>query len=162
MGMTCRLGSAWYYSAMTFDGNNVHILGLSPAEQFALRLLMTNLMAGYIDKSVGEAAATSNMEASDNASRRATVLFLRFCDFIDMLCPESMLGKAKPKVLMVKPELMKYVALAANGWDPYNNYLDGEQRQVVNNLFDGINKKVAESLNHTYNRWEIEKEKNRK
>lgn len=147
---------------MTFDGNNVHILGLNPTEQYVLRLLMTNLMAGYIEKAVSDAGHANSMDVTDANAKRSTLLFLRFCDFTDMLCPESMLGRARAKVLMVKPELMQYVILAFNGWDPYNNYLDKGQREMVTGQFDTMNKKVAESMNYTYNRWEIEKEKQRK
>lgn len=147
---------------MTFDGNNVHILGLDPREQYLLRLLMTNLMAGYIEKSVSEATHSSSLETSDKTASQAVALFIRYTDFVDMLCPESMLGRAKAKVLMVKPELMRYVTLAVNGWDPYNNYLAADQKEYLAAGYDALNKKVAESCDYTYNRWEIEKEKQKK
>jgi hypothetical protein len=117
---------------------------------------MTNLMAGYIDKAVGDAANIRTLEVVDKAAQRTVSLFTRFCDFVDMLCPESMLGRAKPKVLMIKPELMKYVVGACNGWNAYNNYLNSEQRSMVAGSFDAINMKIVESYKYTYNKWEIE------
>lgn len=147
---------------MNFDGNNVHILGLDPREQYLLRLLMTNLMAGYIDKTIADSATASSMDTSDKNATQAVGLFIRYADFVDMLCPESMLGRAKSKVLMIKPELMRYVTLAVNGWDAYNNYLAADQRNYLASGFDGLQKKVADSVHFTYNRWEIEKEKQRK
>lgn len=144
---------------MAFDQNNVHILGLTPKEQYLLRLIMTNLMAGYIDKAIGDAAANENLVSIDKSAQRTVALFMRYCDFVDMLCPESMLGRARSKVLMIKPELMKYVLGACNGWDAYNNYLTNEQRGMLAGSFESLHKKIAESYQYTYNKWEIERAK---
>jgi len=144
---------------MAFDGNNVHILGLSPKEQFLLRLVLTNLVAGYIDKSVVESAG-GIQDLTDRKASQAVNFFIRYCDFVDMLCPESMLGKiSKGKVLMIKPQMMKYIVMAFNGYDPYNNYLSPDQRHILSSGFDSLQKKVAESFIYTYNRYEIERAK---
>lgn len=144
---------------MAFDSNNVHILGLDPRDQFLLRLVLSNFVAGYIDKSIQESVGTSLQDLSDRKAQQAVNFFTRYCDFADMLCPESMLGRARPKVLMIKPQMMKYIVMAFNGYDPYNNYLSTEQRGWLQGGFERLQKKVAESFLYTYNRYEIERAK---
>jgi hypothetical protein len=144
---------------MSFD-NNVHILGLNPLEQFLVKLVLSNLMAGYLDKAIQDAPGIDNDDAVRSKATAVLNFFEKYNSFTDMLCPESMLGKGKPKVLMIKPGMMKYVVMAFNGYMANNNYLSHEHRQMLDRQFPSLKKRVLESSGYTYNRIEIEKAKN--
>lgn len=149
----------WYNVAMNFD-TDVHILGLTPREQFLTRLVMSNLVAGFLDKTVQETSLYKTQEAVDQRAASVVEMFAKYNDFIDMLCPESMLGRARSKVLLLKPQLMRYVLLAFNGYDHKNNYLRPEHRQHLYTSFELLNKKIVESAQHLYNKVEIERARN--
>jgi hypothetical protein len=138
---------------------NVHVLGLSPREQYSLRLVLGNLMTGFIDKSIQEAADLKDSESVTEKCSRVIGLFNRYNDFIDMLCPGDMIAKCKPKVLLIKPQLMKYIVLAVNGYDTKNNYLGTEHRRALDFNFSDLKKKVLETSQYTYDTAEIEKAK---
>lgn len=154
-GILRRLGFM-VLSDMAFDGTNVHVLGLNPRDQFLIRLVLTNLLAGYIDKSIQEASTMSSQDGADQRASQTIGLFMRYCDFADMLCPEGMLGRARPKVLMIKPQMMKYIVMAFNAYDHYNNYLSIEHRAILAATFEPLRKKIADSAQFTYDRYEIE------
>lgn len=139
----------------------VHILGLSTREQYQLRLLMSNLMAGYIDKSICE-APWANADSVATKADNTIKFFQRYVEFCDMLCPESMMGRGKPKVMMIGATIMKYLVLAVNGYDSKENYLNAEQRTALDPFFIALKKKVEESSQYKYNSWEIEKAKHAK
>jgi hypothetical protein len=139
----------------------IHILGLSTREQFLLKLLMSNLMAGYMEKAVSEAPWVT---AEELALKTAGLLkfFQRYVEFSDMLCPESMLSRGRPKILMLGSTLMKYLVLAANGYDTQDNYLSPDHRQLLESQFIALKNKIVESSHHTYTSWEVEKARNTK
>lgn len=138
----------------------VHVLGLNPREQFLLKLVLSNLMAGYIDKSIQESAMYKTDEAVDQRCAMTNGLYWRYVEFVDLLCPESMLGRGKSKVILVEQKMMKYLALAVSGYDPRECFLSDRHRGYLNSGFDELKKKVVESAQFTYNHGEIERARN--
>jgi hypothetical protein len=114
-----------------------------------------------IDKSVCESPWVSPEEVAVK-SMTTIKFFQRYTEFCEMLCTESTIGRAKAKVLMLGPTLMKYLLLAARGYDPQNCYLSEDQKSQLASSFYDLNKKIVESANHTYTSWEIEKERHKK
>jgi hypothetical protein len=122
---------------------------------------MSNLVAGYMDKAVNEAPWVTPEEL---AIKTAGLLkfFQRYVEFTDMLCPESMLSRGRPKILMLGSTLMKYLVLAANGYDAHDNYLTTDHRQTLDSQFIALKNKIVESSQHMYTSWEVEKARNTK
>jgi len=148
---------------MMFRMNNdrrVHVLGLNPREQFLLKLILSNLVAGYIDKSVQESMLFKTGTAVEQRASMANGLFWRYVDFCDLLCPESMLGRGRPKVLIIEQRMMKYVVQAVNGYDPHDCLLSERHRGFLSNGFEELQKKVVESSQFLYNQLEIDRARN--
>jgi hypothetical protein len=138
-----------------------HVLGLSVREQILLRLLLYNLMAGYIHKSIMDAPWVSPDELALKDTN-ALKFFERYTDFCDMLCPESMLAKGRPKLMMVGTTLMKYLVIAVNGYDASECYLTDDQKRVLESQFVAFKEKILDSSKFLYTSWEVEKMKNTK
>jgi hypothetical protein len=138
---------------------NVHVIGLTPREQHSLRLVLSNLVAGLIDKSIQD--ATGNESATESAARssKSITIFMKYNELSDLLCPGSMLAQGRPKVLLVQPLLMKYLVAAVNGYDPTSNYLNAEQVQILSKTFEFLKNKVLTVNQFTYSPEEIEKAK---
>lgn len=139
----------------------VHVLGLVPREQILLKVILANLVAGFIDKSVIESPWVTPDEVALKAESTVK-LFQRYNEFCEMLCTESTMGRAKPKVLMLGPTLMKYCLLAAEGYDEQNNFLTKDQKDALAGQWYELKKKIVESSKHTYTSWEIEKARHTK
>jgi hypothetical protein len=137
-----------------------HVLGLNPREQYLVRILLSNLMAGYVDKAIQEAPMMKTMEAADKKAAGALTLFWRYNEMCDLLCPESMLGRARSKVIMLDSSMMKYLVMAAQGFDPRNNMLSDKHRGYLQSGFEDLKKKIVDSAQFTYSQWEIDKAKN--
>lgn len=101
-----------------------------------------------------------SQEAVDAKAAMAVGLFNRYNDFIDMLCPESLIARAKPKVLLIKEQMMRYLVLAFNGYDPKRCYLGTEHRQMLANSFEPLKTKVMSSAQFLYSHAEIEQIRN--
>lgn len=140
----------------------VHILALTPKEQLIIRVLLSNLMSGYLDLSVQEVAMSYNEEDVTAKSKKVQIMFNRYNSCLDLLCPESMLARAKSKVILLKPTMMKYLLAGFMGYDKKENFLSQEHRDLVDSGFDHLSKKVVESGGFTYNKFEIERAKNSK
>jgi len=141
---------------MVLAQRDTYVIGLSPREQYCVKLLLSNLMSGYLDKTVQEASMIDSQEGVDKRTSITLNFFNRYNDFCDLLCPESMIGRAKPKVLLLKEAMMKYLVSAVNGYDVKNNYLGTEHRNMLANNFEALKKKVLDSAQHTYSKQEIE------
>ena len=142
---------------MAIEVKDTHILGLTPKEQFLIKILLSNLLAGYIDKSIKEASDLTSPEAIESKASLTVGLFNKYNDITDMLCPESLISRAKPKVLLIGEGMMKYIVIACNGYDPKNNYLSPGHKQMLVNGYESIRKKVLDSAQFQYSRSEIDK-----
>lgn len=137
----------------------VHILGLSPKEQYLLRILLGNLMAGYLDKSLQESGALRTQDQYDAKSAQMIELFNRYNDMVDMLCTEHTVNFTKPKVIKIKPFTMKYILAAVNGYDPKQNFLGTEHNRSLANGFLFLKEKILMSAKFVYQQDEIERAK---
>jgi hypothetical protein len=138
----------------------MHVLGLNPREQFLVRLLFSNLMAAYIDKSIQEAPMFKTPEAADHRAVGAVELFWRYNDICDLLCTEASISRSKSKMLMLDGRMMKYLLLAANGYDSRNCLLNDRQRGYLENGFEELKEKIVDSSYFTYDKWEIDRVRN--
>ena len=136
----------------------VHVLGLTAREQFMVKLVLANLLSSYLDKSMQEAAGVSSEVAEAKAAQTLN-LFNKYNDFVDLMCPQSMLAYGKNKLILVKPQMMRYLVIAFNGYDARNNYLGTEHNTTLRGSFDALKKKVMESNSYTFNAAEIERAK---
>ena len=138
----------------------VHVLGLNPREQLTLRYLLGNLMSGFLDKTVSESMSSGNQQEVDAKASHTLLLFNRYNDFIDMLCSEDNLGRAKSKVLLISPTMMRYIVLSVSGYDPKNSYLGVLHKRSVDLNFNELKQKVLETAKYTFSDKEIESAKN--
>lgn len=111
-------------------------------------------------KTIHEMPSTTDSDAIESKSRIVLGVFRKFNDIIDLLCTESNIARARPKVLMFAPGVMKYIVMAFNGYDPSNNFLSPDERAMLHSNLEGLKKKVADSYKFTYNKWEIERARN--
>ena len=139
------------------SSDDIHVLGLSPREQYLIKLVLGNLFAGYLEKTITESPGLKTQTDVDSKTHQALNFFKRYNNFSELLCPEGMLGRARSKVLMVQPEMMRYLVTAFNGYDHHNNYLSPQQRAMTFSSFDALKKKIVDSSKYTYSKTEIEK-----
>jgi hypothetical protein len=138
----------------------MHVLGLSPREQFLVRLLFSNLMAAYIDKAIQEAPVLKTQEASEASSSRTIDMFWRHNEICDLLCTEASMSRAKSKMIMLDSHMMKLLLFAVNGYDPRNCLLTDRQRGYLETGFDELREKVVDSSYFKYDKWEIDRVRN--
>jgi hypothetical protein len=135
---------------------DTHVIGLSPREQFLVKLVLANLLAGHLDRTVQDASMLVDEAAITTKSNVTINLFNRYNDFLDLLCPESMIPRAKAKVLLLREPMMKYLVAAVNGYDPKSCYLGAEHKVMLVNTFEPLKAKVLSSANYKYSMQEIE------
>lgn len=135
-----------------------HVLGLSPREQLALRCLLFNAFAAWMDKVVKDASSFT-VEESNQKSSYTYKLFCRYNDLLDILASEETMSNAKPRCLILTADAIRLVGIAVRGFDEKSHYLASAQVNQIKSSFSSVKEKVESSAQYSYTRDEIDKAK---
>jgi hypothetical protein len=137
------------------ENQTYHVLGLTSREQVALRALLFNSFAGWIDKTIREVVDSTEENAQNKASYTYK-LFCKYNDIIDLLISEDSLGKAKPTFLLITADTMKLLNIAIRAFDEKNNLMGPKKTQQVKLCFMDLSKKILQSSQYLYTKAEID------
>lgn len=133
------------------DENQMHVLGLTPASQIALRYLLQNFFTILIRETMTDLIPEMEDQKKKNLIRQ----FETYTALTDML--STPYSKQKNRLLCIAPYGMKFVDMAVKWYDPTQNYLIADERaRVIKELHD-IKRRVEESSKFTYTDAELSK-----
>lgn len=135
-----------------------HVLGLTPREQLALRGMLFNAFAGWIEKTITEADLYTKEKLKEK-SAYTYKLFCRYNNIIELLATEDNLAKAKPTCLIIANETMKLIIVSVNGFDEKQNLVGSLKIDQIKNYYSKLKEKVEQSSQYSYTKQEIEKVK---
>lgn len=133
-----------------------HVIGLNPSEQLALRFMLRNAYAAWVDKVIAEAKMFDEEERQEKSSY-SLKLFERYNEITALLVPSAAAKNPKSTCLILSIEGMSFIRIAAKSFDPKNCYLSQKDIEVVQKVYEPLRQKIEDTSQFTYTRDEIDK-----
>lgn len=133
------------------DEQQMHVLGLTPSTQIALRYIMQNFFMVLIRESM-----TDMIPEQEDMKKKALMRqFETYTAITDML--STPWSKQKNRLICVAPIGMKFLEAGVKWYDQTHNYLIADERARVIKELPDIQRRVAESAKFTYTDAELSK-----
>lgn len=140
---------------MTNENRN-HVIGLSVRNQLTLRLLLNNLLSGFIKKQLIELKQRPDADMLALKTALTQKALEDFNALTNLLANPENAAKSKSKMLKISPRYMRHLVLAVQGFNPDENELNFKDLRYVTDGFDGLASIIEQSAMYTYTDLEID------
>ena len=141
---------------MSSDG--MHVLGLTPSKQIALKLVLGNFYKLAVREWMEEVQVNPSMEILREKQARVIETFDIYNEIADICASKhATSSKGKAKLICLAPISIKYVDTALKTFNPTRNELNqGDTNRVIKEL-SNLRSAVNESMKYLYSDAEIKK-----
>jgi hypothetical protein len=138
-----------------------HVLSLTVRQQAAVRLMLFNLFANFIRKSMEDLQDFLYSEEGSSRIQAKYHMIIenleKYDDFTDVFCSRQQTARAETRMITLSSEAMRHIQLAMKGFDRTQCHLGAGDVQYVISEFDKLKKLVEQSSQFMYSSEEIKR-----